>query len=132
MSESAVRNITLEACHSLSTIPRKVWERLAGTDNPFLRYDFLEALETTRCTIEETGWKPCHLLFRLDGEIAGIAPAYLKSHFVAENGFDGPGLVPNGPYGWTTYQSPLVREPLPPCTGQKLLLEQNYQHQWTP
>lgn len=123
MSESAVRNITLEACHSLSTIPRKVWERLAGTDNPFLRYDFFEALETTRCTSEETGWKPCHLLFRLDGEIAGIAPAYLKSHSMGEYVFDWAWADAYRRYGMDYYPKLLIAVPFTPSQGPRLLLD---------
>ena len=37
------------------------WNALAG-DYPFLRHEFLNALEETRCVSPLTGWTPRHLL----------------------------------------------------------------------
>lgn len=122
MSKPAVSNITLEACHSLSDIPRKTWEQLAGTDNPFLRYDFFEALETSGCTSAETGWKPCHLVFRLKGEIAGVAPAYLKSHSMGEYVFDWAWADAYRRYGMEYYPKLLIAVPFTPSQGARLLL----------
>ena len=123
MSEPAVSTITLEACHSLSDIPRKSWERLAGSDNPFLRYEFFEALETTRCTSQETGWKPCHLVFRMEGEIAGIAPAFLKNHSRGEYVFDFAWAEAYQRYGQPYYPKLLMAVPFTPSQGPRLLLD---------
>ena len=35
---------------SIAEIGDKDWNRLAGTKNPFMRYEFLYALESTACT----------------------------------------------------------------------------------
>ena len=123
MSKPAISNITLEACHSLSDIPRKTWDRLAGTDNPFLRYEFFEALEASRCTSAETGWKPCHLVFRMEGEIAGIAPAYLKSHSMGEYVFDWAWADAYQRYGLDYYPKLLIAVPFTPSQGPRLLLD---------
>lgn len=123
MSEPAVSSITLETCQSLSDIPRKTWERLAGTDNPFLRYEFFEVLETSRCASEETGWTPCHLVFRLEGEIAGVAPAYLKSHSMGEYVFDWAWADAYRRYGLDYYPKLLIAVPFTPSQGPRLLLD---------
>tara|TARA_R110000822_G_scaffold62230_11_gene153453 strand:+ start:1475 stop:2641 length:1167 start_codon:yes stop_codon:yes gene_type:complete len=123
MSELAVSSLTLEACHSLSDIPRETWERLAGTDNPFLRYEFFEALESSLCTSEKTGWKPCHLAFRLGGEIAGVAPAYLKSHSMGEYVFDWAWADAYRRYDMEYYPKLLIAVPFTPSQGPRLLLD---------
>jgi len=123
MSEPAISNITLEACHSLSDIPRGTWERLAGTDNPFLRYEFFEALESSHCTSENTGWKPRHLVFRMEGEIAGIAPAYLKSHSMGEYVFDWAWADAYRRYDMEYYPKLLMAVPFTPSQGPRLLLD---------
>ncbi|WP_309045112.1 GNAT family N-acetyltransferase [Marinobacter sediminicola] len=123
MSEPAVSSITLEACHALSDIPRDTWERLAGTGNPFLRYEFFEALESTRCTSEATGWKPSHLIFRMGGEIAGVAPAYLKSHSMGEYVFDWAWADAYRRYDMDYYPKLLIAVPFTPSQGPRLLLD---------
>ena len=42
--------------------------------NPFLRHEFLAALETTGCVGGDTGWTPRHLLLRDDAGRAASAP----------------------------------------------------------
>ena len=48
--------------------------------NPFVSHAFFAAAEASGSACPRTGWGPRHLLARLDGEIAGIVPCYLKSH----------------------------------------------------
>lgn len=122
MSELAVSSITLETCQSISDISKETWERLAGTGNPFLRYEFFEALESSRCTSPETGWTPSHLVFRLDGEIAGVAPAYLKTHSMGEYVFDWAWANAYRRYGMDYYPKLLIAVPFTPSQGQRLLL----------
>ncbi len=58
MSENAPRELTLETRASIADIPKSDWQRLAGVSNPFLRYEFFQALEESGCTRTETGWTP--------------------------------------------------------------------------
>ena len=126
MSEPAIPNITLEACHSLSDIPRETWKRLAGTDNPFLRYEFFEALESSHCTSENAGWRPCHLVFSMEGEIAGVAPAYLKSHSMGEYVFDWAWADAYRRYDMEYYPKLLIAVPFTPSQGPRLLLDPQF------
>lgn len=122
MSKLAVSSITLETCQSIADIPQETWERLTGTGNPFLRYEFFEALEASRCTSEKTGWKPCHIVFRLEGEIAGVAPAYLKTHSMGEYVFDWAWAGAYRRYGLDYYPKLLIAVPFTPSQGPRLLL----------
>lgn len=114
---------TLETCSRISDIPQQDWERLAGRGNPFLRYEFLRALEESGCTTVATGWAPSHLVFRSRGRIVGLAPAYLKSHSMGEYVFD---------WGWADayqrhsvdyYPKLLIAIPFTPSAGPRLLLD---------
>src|SRR5258708_1680033 len=56
--------------------------------NPFISHAFFAALEGSNSACPRTGWGPRHLIARLDGDIAGIVPCYLKSHSRGEYVFD--------------------------------------------
>ena len=56
--------------------------------NPFVSHAFFAAAEASGSACARTGWGARHLLARLDGEIAGIVPCYLKTHSQGEYVFD--------------------------------------------
>jgi hypothetical protein len=65
-NESSRDDARLELCFhtSLSEIDAFEWNNLAGTSDPFTRYEFLSALETHNCVGQEYGWYPYHLAIR--------------------------------------------------------------------
>lgn len=115
--------LTLQTCSSISDVSREDWERLAGRANPFLRYEFFEALEQSGCTTRETGWQPCHLVFRQGSAIVGVAPGYLKSHSMGEYVFDWAWADAYRRYGLEYYPKLLIAVPFTPSRGPRLLLE---------
>ncbi len=48
----------LSVVESLGKIPAAERNALAGDANPFLRHEFLHALEMTGCVGANTGWQP--------------------------------------------------------------------------
>ncbi|MBN9670102.1 GNAT family N-acetyltransferase [Roseibium aggregatum] len=90
--------------------------------NPFLSYDFLEALEASGCATNETGWYARHTLLMDDeGLVLGAVPAYLKSHSKGEYVFD---------HGWADafyraggdyYPKLQISVPFTPATGRRFL-----------
>ena len=65
------------------------WNALAGSDCPFLRHEFLAALEHTGCVGAGTGWSPRHLhAARAPAARGARRPLYLKSHSWGEFVFD--------------------------------------------
>ena len=123
MPEPRPLSLTVETCNSIAAIPKADWERLAGRANPFLRYEFFQALEESGCTHSKTGWQPSHLIFRIDGELAGVAPAYLKSHSMGEYVFDWAWADAYQRYGLDYYPKLLVAVPFTPSQGSRLLLD---------
>ena len=84
---------------SIQDIGQQQWNACAGTDNPFVRYEFLAALEETGCTNAQTGWRPHHavvsahsaeeeLTGAADSETVAVVPLYLKTHSYGEYVFD--------------------------------------------
>ncbi|MBI1359470.1 MAG: GNAT family N-acetyltransferase [Alphaproteobacteria bacterium] len=107
-------------------IDRNDWNRVANPNglpyDPFLDWDFLEALESSGCATPRTGWSPRHVLARdAEGTLTGAAPLYLKAHSRGEFIFD---------HGWADaleraggryYPKLLCAVPFTPVTGRRLL-----------
>ena len=77
----------------VSDIGRAAWDACAShpdhAANPFVSYDFLDIAEESGCASPRTGWAPQHLAVRdAAGEVAAVAPVYLKSHSQGEYVFD--------------------------------------------
>ena len=143
--------IILEAVSSVSQIPAEAWDAcanpacppdsLAGLDtsaspdvatdsrtgskpgyNPFVSHAFFSGLEASGSACARTGWGPRHLLARVDGEIAGIVPCYLKSHSQGEYVFDRGWADAYERAGGRYYPKLQVSVPFTPATGPRLLI----------
>jgi uncharacterized protein len=91
--------------------------------NPFLTHAFLSALEESGCVGRRSGWTPLHLLVEgQDGAIAGVAPAYAKSHSQGEYVFDHAWADAFQRAGGDYYPKIQVAVPFTPVTGRRLLV----------
>ncbi|HEY4972434.1 MAG TPA: peptidogalycan biosysnthesis protein, partial [Steroidobacteraceae bacterium] len=60
-----------------------------GSVQPFLRHEFLTALEESGCVTARTGWAPKHLLVEdSHGRALGAMPLFRKAHSRGEFVFD--------------------------------------------
>lgn len=140
--------LTLEAVSSVSQVPAEDWDACAnpaapsdrsgapaaraaagpsgsGSNaayNPFVSHAFFTALEASGSACARTGWGPRHLLARLDGEIAGIVPCYLKSHSQGEYVFDRGWADAYQRAGGRYYPKLQASVPFTPATGPRLLI----------
>lgn len=110
----------------VSEIGREAWDACARNpayaENPFIRFDFLDALETANCAVERTGWGPQHLAVEDDaGRIAAVMPLYLKSHSQGEYIFDHAWADAYERAGGRYYPKLLSAAPFTPATGPRLL-----------
>lgn len=96
------------------------WNRLAG-DYPFLRYEFLAALEETGCVGFATGWTPRHLCIGPPGNPQVAAPLYEKAHSWGEFVFDFAWARAWESAGRDYYPKLLLAIPFTPATGPRLL-----------
>ncbi len=84
-------NITVVG--DLANIDRAVWDGLANPAgapyDPFLSWDFLQALEESGCASAARGWQPAHLVARdASGAAVGAMLLYAKDHSYGEYVFD--------------------------------------------
>jgi len=73
----------------MADIPPRDWNRLGGTEYPFLRHEFLNGLEASGCATQATGWIPCHIVaFDAQARLCGALPLYRKMDSWGEFVFD--------------------------------------------
>lgn len=113
----------IEVANSLTDVPPADWNALAQpTGNPFLRHEFLSALERHGCVGPHWGWHPHHLLARRDGRLVGAVPLYLKENSYGEFVFDWAWADAYRRAGRRYYPKLVAAIPYTPVTGQRLLV----------
>ena len=111
----------LRILNALAEVPRADWDRLAGQD-PFLRWDYLEALERSGAVSADTGWHPRHLVLEHAGEVTAALPLYLKDHSWGEFVFDFAWADAYRQAGLDYYPKLVAAVPFTPVPGARLLL----------
>lgn len=106
---------------SLAQVGADQWNALAGP-HPFLRHEFLYALETSGCVGGTTGWTPRHVLIHEQGTLVAAAPAYLKRHSYGEYVFDWAWAQAYARNGLEYYPKLVLAVPFSPVTGPRLLI----------
>ena len=98
------------------------WNTLASGSHPFLRHEYLHALEASGCAAPETGWQACHLLLLNNkNKPVGAMPLYLKSHSRGEFVFDWAWAAAYQRAGYDYYPKLLNAVPFTPVTGPRFL-----------
>ncbi|WP_411286576.1 GNAT family N-acetyltransferase [Phenylobacterium sp.] len=111
----------------IAEVGRDAWQACAGNPayagNPFIGYDFLNAVEEAGCAVERTGWGPQHLsVDDADGRVAAVLPLYVKSHSQGEYIFDHAWADAYERAGGRYYPKLLSAAPFTPATGARLLV----------
>ena len=114
--------VTLRVGSGVASFDPAAWDACAGDNNPFVSHAFLSALEDSDSAIPRTGWQSVPIaLDGPDGALAGVVPAYAKSHSQGEYVFD---------HGWADaweraggryYPKLLIAVPFSPVPGPRLL-----------
>ncbi|MGB5452745.1 MAG: GNAT family N-acetyltransferase [Sedimenticolaceae bacterium] len=99
------------------------WNALGATPYPFLRHEFLAALETEDCLGERFGWIPQHLtLWDAHDRLLAAVPLYLKFNSYGEFVFDWAWADAYERNGLKYYPKLVSASPYTPATGPKMLL----------
>ncbi|MBV9993068.1 MAG: N-acetyltransferase [Alphaproteobacteria bacterium] len=102
-------------------IGRTAWNACAGTEHPFTRYEFFDAVEASGSATARTGWRPLHLVVEREGAVHGILPLYLKNHSQGEYVFDHAWADALERAGGDYYPKLQASVPFTPATGRRLL-----------
>jgi predicted N-acyltransferase len=110
----------------IADIGQEAWDACAPSGagyNPFVAYDFLDALEESGCAVERTGWGPQHVSVRDSaGAVAAVMPLYQKSHSQGEYVFDHSWADAYERAGGHYYPKLQCASPFSPVTGPRLLV----------
>lgn len=137
--------LQLEVRDSLSDITAQSWNTLNVLENPFLRHEFLIALEQTGCLGQSTGWFPRYFLLwsndddaveqaqeegaegepdiseRDVGELIAAVPCFVKTNSYGEFVFDFAWAESYEQHGLSYYPKLVAAVPFTPATGQRIL-----------
>jgi len=108
---------------TLSAITPQAWNQLCVDDYPFVRCEFLQALETSGSVGKGTGWQPQHLVVHEGNELIAAMPLYIKTHSYGEYVFDWAWADAYKRYGFNYYPKLITAIPFTPCSGARLLLK---------
>lgn len=118
-------DLLLSIVDGMASVDQAAWNAIAnpGADyDPFIDWNFLEALEASGCAAPSTGWTPRHILAHdKSGVLVGAAPLYLKLHSRGEFVFDHAWADALARAGGRYYPKLLCAVPFTPVTGRRLL-----------
>jgi len=98
------------------------WNALVADANPFVRHEFLAALERTHCVGRGTGWEPCYLTLHDTRGLAAAVAAFVKTHSFGEFVFDFAWARGYERLGRSYYPKLTLATPFTPATGPRLLV----------
>ena len=104
------------------------WNALIDDDNPFARYEFLNALEQHDCVGQTYGWLPQHIIVRENGTLIGASPMYLKNNSYGEFVFDWAWADAYHRSGVEYYPKLVTSIPYTPATGQRFLIKEKQRY----
>ena len=107
-------------------IDGSAWDDLLARQarpTPFMRWDYLCAMQTSGSAVAATGWQPRFVTLHRQGRLVAAAPAYLKSHSYGEYVFDWAWADAYQRHGLRYYPKLLVAVPFTPVPGSRLLAE---------
>ncbi|MEM9374906.1 MAG: GNAT family N-acetyltransferase [Pseudomonadota bacterium] len=112
---------------ALNEVEPEVWNAVANPVglpyDPFLSWEFLEALESSGAAQSKTGWSPCHILVEgPNGEIVAALPLYAKTHSQGEFVFDHSWADAYQRAGGNYFPKLLSAVPFTPVTGRRFLV----------
>lgn len=107
--------------HSIHDISASDWNALEMRGQPFLRHEFLAALEDTGCACSATGWTPHHLVVNDNARLCAAMPLYVKAHSFGEFVFDFSWAEAYAQAGLNYYPKLVSAIPFTPATGPRIL-----------
>ncbi len=124
-SPSVEAHTQVEVRSTLADASAAEWNALNADGNPFVRHEFLFALETTGCLGEASGWHPRYFFIHDEGELVAAVAAYVKTNSYGEFVFDWSWADAYQRHGEAYYPKLVVGIPFTPATGPRLLVRED-------
>ena len=105
----------------IEEISAQKWNALVRDQQPFLRHEFLQAMEGNGCVGATYGWLPRHLAIYDGSALVAAMPLYEKHNSYGEFVFDHAWASAYQRAGLAYYPKLVSAVPYTPATGQRLL-----------
>ena len=115
----------IEIYNQIVQIEAAQWNALVDDNNPFLRHEFLAALETHDCVGEKFGWLPRHIAVYQNKELVAAMPLYEKYNSYGEFVFDQAWADAWQQHGLRYFPKLVSSIPYTPALGQRLLVKKS-------
>lgn len=113
--------LTIKIHPQIADIDTQSWNALVKDNHPFLKHEFLHAMEKHGCVGEEFGWIPCHIAIYDDNTLIGAMPLYEKHNSYGEFVFDHSWAQAWQQNGIDYYPKLVSATAYTPAKGQRLL-----------
>ena len=107
---------------TIAGIEASEWNALGAAASPFMRHEFLAALEATGCIGAPAGWQPRYLVLRDARGPAAAVASFIKTHSYGEFVFDFAWARAYERIGRRYYPKLTVAAPFTPASGPRLLV----------
>ncbi|THU02765.1 GNAT family N-acetyltransferase [Lampropedia puyangensis] len=118
---------------AISEIDAHAWNTLLAQQKqptPFMRHEYLLAMEQSQSARPENGWTACHLCLWDAQRLIAACPLYLKSHSWGEYVFDFAWANAYAEHGKAYYPKALVAPPFTPAPGTRLMAQDDTTRTW--
>lgn len=122
MDESAI--ITPRVFTRVREVPASDWNALLAQQpepTPFMRHEYLAALEASGSATPATGWQPCYITLWIQEALVAACPMYAKDHSAGEYVFDWAWARAYAEHGLDYYPKAVIAVPFTPVPGSRLL-----------
>ena len=115
-------NLEFQLHNSITEIEATDWDSCLTQDcSPFVQYSWLRCMEESGCAAPDKGWVPQHISIRMNGQLQGFVPLYIKGNSLGEFIFDQQFAEAAYDNGIQYYPKLLVGVPFTPATGRRML-----------
>ncbi|MGH7884702.1 MAG: GNAT family N-acetyltransferase [Thermodesulfobacteriota bacterium] len=111
---------------SITEFDKNEYNLIQTPGNPFLEYNFLYALEASGSIGRGTGWDPRYIVLYDQSKIIAALTFFVKTDSYGEYIFDWEWARAYYNAGLAYYPKAVVGVPFTPATGEKILVDQNY------
>lgn len=114
-------NMQIKIHSEIKQIPVDQWNAMVQDNNPFMRHEFLAALENHGCVGPDFGWIPCHIGVYENDILCAAMPLYQKYNSYGEFVFDHAWADAYKRSGMQYFPKLVSSIPYTPASGQRLL-----------
>jgi predicted N-acyltransferase len=117
----------------IAEVDAATWNTLLARQaqpTPFMRHEYLHALQASGSAVPATGWKPRFVTLHRGGELAAACAHYAKLHSYGEYVFDWAWADAYRRHGLRYYPKALCAVPFTPVPGTRLLAADAASRSW--